>query len=406
MGGVCFTEATGGSGIILAYLGRALVSPLKIGVKKLCSEGGGAPPHIKRGAGLKGNLYTSGMNKNIQSLPLRNIGIVAHVDAGKTTTSERILYYSDVIHRIGEVDSGSATMDWMDQERDRGITITSAATHLQWGGVGVNLIDTPGHVDFTAEVERSLRVLDGAVVIFDAVNGVEPQSETVWKQANRYGVPRLVHINKLDRVGADFKAAYIDITRKLKVHGDVELLALVVPGREAEGGELTGVIDVLTEEYIVWEAGGDGSKWTTSEIPGVMRGEVDEWRDRVFTVLGDHNEKIANDYLNTGAVDCELCYAEIRRLTIAREIFPVFCGASLRNIGVQPLLDGVVRYLPAPEELPAVQVFDRDGERTGEVERNPGGSGCWLWCLRLPMTGSGGIWPLCGYTVVPCAAGI
>lgn len=305
----------------------------------------------------------------------RNIGIFAHVDAGKTTTTERILYYSGVSHRIGAVDRGTAVMDWMAQEQDRGITITSAATKIHWQGCEINIIDTPGHVDFTAEVERSLRVLDGGVAIFDAVNGVEPQSETVWRQATRYHIPRLIFINKMDRVGADFDYVCRNISEELlNGHHDTDvasgrdrerkLLKLTIPvGSEREFG---GVIDVLRQQLVEWRGDDDGRSVQRGEIPAELAEVAGAAYQELIEHLADESDQIAEQYLGGEAVGVGVCQEVIRRLTIAEMAFPVFCGASLRNIGVQPLMDGVVEYLPTPEELP--YIIARAGhEKRGET---------------------------------------
>ena len=310
------------------------------------------------------NAYTCDMSAHTDGGRLRNIGIMAHVDAGKTTTTERILYYSGIIHRIGSVDEGSATMDWMEQEQNRGITITSAATRLRWHDMDINLIDTPGHVDFTVEVERCLRVLDGAIAIFDAVHGVEPQSETVWRQADHYRMARLIYINKMDRAGADFDAACADIGAKLRAR----VVPLMIP--VGSGSNLQGCIDLLARKYMVWNSEDAGSSWEAREVPADMRIEVERRRDYIFTTLGDFSDDVAEEYVEHGDVSVDIAHREIRRLVIAQEIFPVFCGASLRNIGIQPLLDGVARYIPAPHELPPVELHSADRSKKISRPRN------------------------------------
>ena len=287
---------------------------------------------------------------------MRNIGIMAHIDAGKTTTTERILYYTGKSHRIGEVDDGEAIMDWMEQEQQRGITIQSAATTTYWNraeegvqGSGVqyqiNIIDTPGHVDFTAEVERSLRVLDGAVAIFDAVRGVEPQTETVWHQAARYKVPCIGYINKMDRLGADFFAALESIRAKLGANA----VALEIPiGKESS---FEGVIDLIGMKEIRWDAAKEGEQMIYSPIAPEREAEAKEWRDRLIDAISAVSDAITEKYLAGEALPASLIRAELRRAVISRAVFPVFAGASRRNMGVQPLIDAVVDYLPAPDEV-------------------------------------------------------
>ena len=279
---------------------------------------------------------------------IRNIGIMAHIDAGKTTTSERILFYTGKSHRIGEVDDGEATMDWMVQEQARGITITSAATTCFWRDHQINLIDTPGHVDFTAEVERSLRVLDGAIAIFCAVGGVEPQSETVWHQADRYRIPRLAYVNKMDRVGADFFAVVREIETKL---GSVTLPVQIPVGRESE---FSAVIDLLRMKTLHWDSGDTGVTVTLSDVAPAMLAEARAWRERMIDRLSAHSDQITELFVEGKEPPAELLIAAIRNATLGRGLVPVFCGSSLRNMGVQPLLDAVVDYLPAPDEVAAL----------------------------------------------------
>jgi len=293
-------------------------------------------------------------------LPLakvRNIGIVAHIDAGKTTTTERVLFYTGRVHRIGEVDEGSATMDWMVQEQERGITITSAATSIQWGGHRINLIDTPGHVDFTMEVERSLRVLDGAVVIFCAKGGVEPQSETVWRQADRYGIPRIAYVNKMDAVGADFDAALESMRTKLRC----KPLPVQMPIGVESG--FSGTIDLI--DQVALQFGGEhGEEVSTLPIPEELAEAARKARDHLVEAVAEEDEGLLAAYLEGRPVEaCELRDV-LRRVTLAVKGVPVFCGSSLRNKGVQPLLDGVVHYLPSPEDVPpVVGVHPRTGEQ-------------------------------------------
>jgi len=276
---------------------------------------------------------------------VRNIGIMAHIDAGKTTTSERILFYTHKNHRIGEVDEGTATMDWMTQEQERGITIVSAATTCFWKGTQINLIDTPGHVDFTAEVERSLRVLDGAVGIFCAVGGVEPQSETVWRQADRYKVPRIAYINKMDRVGADFYEVVEEIREKLKANP----VPISIPiGMESS---YEGNIDLVNMKELHWDQEKEGSDIRISEIRDQYKPMADQWRDKLLDSLSAFSEEITDLYLEGKEVGADLINSTIRKGTIARTILPVLAGSSLKNKGVQPVLDAVLAYFPSPEEL-------------------------------------------------------
>jgi elongation factor G len=285
---------------------------------------------------------------------MRNIGIMAHIDAGKTTTTERILYYTGKSHRIGEVDDGEAVMDWMEQEQQRGITIQSAATTAYWerGGEGgktalryqINIIDTPGHVDFTAEVERSLRVLDGAVAVFDAVHGVEPQTETVWRQAGRYKVPCIGYVNKMDRAGADFFLVLEDIRTKLAANP----AALQIPIGKENG--FAGVIDLIEMKEIRWDAAAGGETMNFSPVAAERREEAEEWREKLIDALSSVSDAVTEKYLAGGELPAELLRGELRKAVIARQILPVFAGASRRNIGVQPVIDAVVDYLPAPDE--------------------------------------------------------
>ena len=280
---------------------------------------------------------------------VRNIGIIAHIDAGKTTTSERILFYAGRVHRMGEVHEGTATMDWMPQEKERGITITSAATTCFWRDHQINLIDTPGHVDFTVEVERSLRVLDGAVVVFCGVGGVQPQSETVWHQADRYHVPRVAFINKMDRIGANFKAVVEQMRARLG--------AVPVPIQLPWGAEETfqGVIDLLTMEAVVSEESSLGAKLKTVPIPAEMAVAAEKARAELIEVLSERDEKILEAYLECPDIPAAILREGLRRATVAQTLTPVLCGSSLRNKGVQALLDAVVDFLPSPLDVPPVQ---------------------------------------------------
>jgi elongation factor G len=273
---------------------------------------------------------------------MRNIGIMAHIDAGKTTTTERILYYTGKSHRIGEVDDGEAIMDWMEQEQERGITIQSAATTTWWREHQINIIDTPGHVDFTAEVERSLRVLDGAVAIFDAVHGVQPQTETVWRQAERYLVPCIGYVNKMDRAGADFFQVLQDVSAKF----NIPTAPLQIPlGKE---GGFEGVIDLIAMEELRWT--GEGEEVLRSHVAAERWDLAAEWREKLIDILSQVSDAVTDQYLGGGEIDAELIRGELRKAVIARQLLPMLAGASRRNMGVQPLIDAVVDYLPAPDE--------------------------------------------------------
>ena len=282
---------------------------------------------------------------------IRNIGVIAHIDAGKTTTTERILYYTGNTHRIGSVDEGSTVTDFMPQERERGITIQSAAITCDWRDYQINLIDTPGHIDFTAEVQRSLRVLDGGVVVFDGVAGVEPQSETVWRQADRYQVPRLGFVNKMDRVGADFWQTLQMVRDRLGARP----VALQIPiGKE---DMFRGVVDIIEEKSITY-SDNEGTQMVIGEIPGGLREEAGRARTELIETLADVNDEIAELYLEGKDIPTELIYAALRQATIDRQIVPFLCGSSLKNKGTQPLLDAVVSYLPAPSDVPAMEGND------------------------------------------------
>ncbi|MEA2416966.1 MAG: elongation factor [Thermoanaerobaculia bacterium] len=286
----------------------------------------------------------------------RNIGIMAHIDAGKTTTTERILYYTGRTHKIGEVHDGTATMDWMVQEQERGITITSAATTAFWGDYRVNIIDTPGHVDFTVEVERSLRVLDGAVGVFCAVGGVEPQSETVWRQADKYGVPRIAFINKMDRIGANFEAVVNQIRTKLGKNA----VALQLPiGAE---DKFRGVIDLVLMKALIFNDESLGAKYETEEIPAELREEAEHLREKLVESIAETHDELLEKYLAGEPIELAELKAAIREATIAQKITPVMCGSAFKNKGVQPLLDSVVDYLPSPIDIPPVKGIDPDDE--------------------------------------------
>lgn len=285
----------------------------------------------------------------------RNIGIMAHIDAGKTTTSERILFYTGKLHRMGEVHEGSATMDWMIQEQERGITITSAATSCQWKGHRINIIDTPGHVDFTMEVERSLRVLDGAVALFCAVGGVEPQSETVWRQADKYGVPRLAFVNKMDRVGADFERVIGQIRKRLGANP----MAIQLPiGSE---DSFRGIIDLVEMNAVIYEDD-LGTKREIVEIPADMKDEAEQYHELLISGLAELDEALMEKYLEGIQPGVEEVKAAIRRLTVTNQIIPVLCGSAFKNKGVQLLLDAVVQYLPSPLDLPDTPGKTPDGQ--------------------------------------------
>ncbi|MBQ7509045.1 MAG: elongation factor G [Spirochaetales bacterium] len=291
----------------------------------------------------------------------RNIGIIAHIDAGKTTTTERILFYTGENHRIGEVDNGEATMDWMEQEQDRGITITSAATTCYWKGVKINIIDTPGHVDFTAEVERSLRVLDGAVGIFCAVGGVEPQSETVWRQANTYKVPRIAFINKMDRLGADFYAALEDIRTKL---GEEPVPLFIPVGAESH---FEGVIDLLKMKMVTFDPDTRGSEYSYSDIPAGLADDAAQWREKLLDSVSSYSDEITELYFAGEDIPEQMILDVLRKCTLERSLLPVFCGSSLKDIGVQCLLDGIVALLPSPDDIPPATGIHVKKDREEEV---------------------------------------
>ncbi|HEX3610993.1 MAG TPA: elongation factor G [Sporichthyaceae bacterium] len=302
---------------------------------------------------------------NVDLAQVRNIGIMAHIDAGKTTTTERVLFYTGITYKIGEVHEGAAVMDWMEQEQERGITITSAATTCEWDGHTINIIDTPGHVDFTVEVERSLRVLDGAVAVFDGVAGVEPQSETVWRQADRYGVPRICFINKLDRVGAEFHRCVDMLVTRL----NATPLVLQLPiGAESD---FKGVIDLIAMKALVWsDDTAKGEMYDTLAIPDTHVEAAREWHDRLIETLAEGDDEIMEQYLEGTEPTEEQLLAGIRRATIALNLVPVVCGSAFKNKGVQPMLDAVVRFLPSPLDVGAIKGHSvKDLEEI--VEREP-----------------------------------
>ena len=293
----------------------------------------------------------------------RNIGISAHIDAGKTTTTERVLFYTGVNHKIGEVHDGAATMDWMEQEQERGITITSAATTCYWKGMAnnfpahhINIIDTPGHVDFTIEVERSMRVLDGACMVYCAVGGVQPQSETVWRQANKYKVPRLAFVNKMDRTGANFFKVYDQMRARLKANP----IPMQVPIGAEENFE--GVIDLVKMRAIIWDDASQGMKFDYRDIPENLKAEAQKWRENMVEAAAEASEELMNKYLEEGDLSEEEIKRAIRQRTIASEIVPMMCGTAFKNKGVQAMLDGVVEYLPSPVDIPPVPGLDEDDE--------------------------------------------
>jgi elongation factor G len=280
---------------------------------------------------------------------MRNIGIMAHIDAGKTTTTERILYYTGRTHKIGEVHEGTAIMDWMEQEQERGITITSAATTCEWRDITINIIDTPGHVDFTAEVERSLRVLDGAVAVFDAVAGVQPQSETVWRQADKYEVPRICFINKMDRVGADFYHAIDTIVDRLQARP----VAIQIPVGAEE--HFKGIVDLVSMKAVIWRDETLGAEYDEEEIPEDLLEKAKAYREQMIEAVAEHDDHLFEKFVHGDTINNDEIMAGIRKATIAQKIFPVICGTAFKNKGVQNLLDAVVDYLPSPVEVPPVQ---------------------------------------------------
>ncbi len=303
-----------------------------------------------------------------RSFPLekqRNIGIMAHIDAGKTTTTERILFYTGVSHKLGETHDGESTMDWMAQEQERGITITSAATTCQWDDHTINIIDTPGHVDFTIEVERSLRVLDGAVAVFDAVAGVEPQSETVWRQANRYGVPRICFVNKMDRIGANFFRCVDMIRDRLKA----KPIILQIPIGQEDHFE--GVVDLVTGRAIKFNKETKGSDYWEEDIPANLLDMYEEKRLEMMEAVAEEDEALLNKYLETGDLTKEEIIACVRKATVSQAIVPVVCGSAFRNMGVQPLLDAVVRYLPSPLDIPTMNGVAPGDDRNDESKLIP-----------------------------------
>jgi len=293
----------------------------------------------------------------------RNIGIIAHIDAGKTTTTERILFYTGKTHRIGSVDEGTTVTDWMEQERERGITIVSAAVSAEWKGYQINLIDTPGHIDFTAEVQRSLRVLDGGIVVFDAVQGVEPQSETVWRQADRYGVPRICFVNKMDRIGASYENTLKSIRDRLGANP----IAVQLPiGSEAG---FKGVVDLFTERAMIWEDD-LGREPRETEIPPDLRQQAAEMRARMIEQIAELDEELTLKYLEGEEISIEELKAGLRSAVLRNEASPVYCGSSLRNKGIQPVLDAVIDFLPSPLDIPPVKGTDPRADDETEIFRS------------------------------------
>ncbi len=298
---------------------------------------------------------------------MRNIGIMAHIDAGKTTTTERILYYTGKIHKIGEIDDGQATMDWMAQEQERGITICSAATTTYWRDHQINIIDTPGHVDFTAEVERSLRVLDGAVAVICAVDGVQPQTETVWKQADEFSVPRLCFMNKMDRIGADFFGSMDDVHEKF----GVDCLALQIP--IGQGPEFEGVIDLLEMKEIRWNEDDEGETFTITDVDASRLDQAQQWREKLIDTVAGSDDALMELYLDGKEITVEQLKKAIRAGTISRTFVPFVMGSARHNQGVQPLIDAIVDYLPCPTDIPPAKglKFHKDESQEVEVPCDP-----------------------------------
>src|SRR5690554_3993096 len=307
-------------------------------------------------------VNTSTSSKTLEKIrKTRNIGIMAHIDAGKTTVSERILFYTGRSHRMGETHEGGATMDWMEQEQERGITITSAATHCIWKDHRINIIDTPGHVDFTVEVERSLRVLDGAIFVLDSVGAVQPQSETVWRQANKYHVPCMAFVNKMDKTGANFYNVLDELDKKLNANP----IPIQMPiGKEEH---FKGVVDLINMRGIVWDEESLGAKYDVIDIPEDMREEADGYRVQMIEAIADHDEELMEKYLMEEEISEDEIVAAIRKATIVKDITPVMCGTALRNKGVQALLDKVLAFLPSPLDIPPVTGINPKSE--AEVER-------------------------------------
>ena len=297
-------------------------------------------------------------NRNVPLDKIRNVGVIAHIDSGKTTTSERFLFYTGRSYKIGDIDDGNTQMDWMPQEKERGITIVSAATTTFWKDVRINIIDTPGHVDFTAEVERSLRVLDGGVVIFDAEEGVQSQSETVWRQADKYKVPRICFINKMDKLGADFEATVDEIRDRLGANPAPVTYPI---GKEHD---FKGVIDLMEMKAMYWDKDKEGTEYTTTDVPADLKDKALEMRAKLIEKIAETDDKLLNRYLNSEEISVLELKAALRKATIAYKIIPIYCGTSLRNKGVQPVLDGIIDYLPSPVDLKEIKGLD---PKTNEV---------------------------------------
>src|SRR5215469_9223047 len=296
-------------------------------------------------------------NAALDLAKVRNIGIMAHIDAGKTTTTEQILYYTERSYKIGEVHDGTATTDWMEQEQERGITITSAATTCFWLDLRINIIDTPGHVDFTIEVERSLRVLDGAVAVFDAVHGVQPQSEKVWRQADKYGVPRICFINKIDKMGADFEHAIDTIRKRLSA----KPIAIQIPiGQE---DKFRGVIDLLSMKAIIWKDETMGAEYHTEGIPAELKKKAEAFHAQLVESIAENDDEILHKFLEGEEISADELRVSLRKSTIALKVFPVVVGTAFKNKGIQPLLDAVVDYLPSPLDVPETHGTDPNNSK-------------------------------------------
>jgi len=313
--------------------------------------------------------FKTGEKRIVPIEKVRNIGIIAHIDAGKTTTTERVLYYTGRTYKIGDIDEGTTQMDWMAQERERGITIVSAATTTFWRDNRINIIDTPGHVDFTAEVERSLRVLDGAIIVFDAEEGVQSQSETVWRQADKYQVPRLAFINKMDKLGADFEKTIQMIEERL---GTKTAVITYPVGREKE---FVGVVNVLTQKALIWDDNQDntGEKFIEKEIPDDLKEKIKKYREKILEQAAEFDEALTDKYLKGEEISTEELIVGLRKATIAGKLVPTFAGSSLRNKGVQPLLDGIVDFLPSPLDLPPVKGTNPETKQEEERTNDPQG---------------------------------
>ncbi|MBT8043255.1 MAG: elongation factor G, partial [Pontiella sp.] len=303
------------------------------------------------------------MSRQVPLKNVRNIGIMAHIDAGKTTVSERILYYTGRSHKIGEVHDGAATMDWMEQEQERGITITSAATTCMWKDHMISIIDTPGHVDFTMEVERALRVLDGAIALYCAVGGVQPQSETVWHQSERYEVPKIAFVNKMDRIGADFFSVVDGIQNMLGANA----VPVVIPIGASD--TFTGVIDLITMKALIFNEDSKGAEWDETEIPADLVDTAKEWRNNLVEKCAEQDEELLEKYFEDGDLSEDEIWTILRHATCARQVVPVYCGSAFKNKGVQQVLDGVIKILPAPNEIPPI-ICTKNPENQRKVDDN------------------------------------